>query len=304
MLKYKADIKSLIYIFITTALFAYQWHYGFHAASLISWVIFIIYLHFSVAVSVMTHNHNHINMWTNKALNLMTDWWLTVFYGMPIFVWIPTHNRNHHRYNNKEGDVTRTYRHTEDNNMVSLIQYPTISGVNQMKEGIIPYMKDLKEKNIKQYRENWMQLIVLAIWMVVFFVWNWKKAILFVLIPQQVSQITVIIFNYVQHVHADEESDYNHSRNFMWVNFFLLNNGYHTIHHERANLHWSEAPEAHKKIAHLIDPELIENSFWGYLIKTYVLSIFMDKYKSQSMRLHRLAKAQAQEAKQAEHAAA
>ena len=188
--------------------------------------------------------------------------------------------------------------------MVSLIQYPTISGVNQMKEGIIPYMKDLKEKNIKQYRENWMQLIVLAIWMVVFFVWNWKKAILFVLIPQQVSQITVIIFNYVQHVHADEESDYNHSRNFMWVNFFLLNNGYHTIHHERANLHWSEAPAAHAKIAHHINPELIETSFWGYLIKTYVLSAFSDKYKSHSMRLDRIAKATASESKSAEHAAA
>ena len=90
----------------------------------------------------------------------------------------------------------------------------------------------------------------------------------------------------------------------MWVNFFLLNNGYHTIHHERANLHWSEAPEAHKKIAHLINPELIENSFWGYLIRTYILSAFSDKYKSQSMRHERLAKAQAQEAKQAEHAAA
>lgn len=303
MLKYKADIKSLIYIVITTALFAYQWHYGFHVASLVSWAVFIIYLHFSVAVSVMTHNHNHINMWTNKALNLLTDWWLTVFYGMPIFVWIPTHNRNHHRYNNKEGDVTRTYRHTEDNDLVSLIQYPTISGVNQMKEGIIPYMKELKAKNIKQYQENWIQLGVLALWMIVFFVWNWKKALLFVLIPQQVSQITVIIFNYVQHVHLDEESRYNHSRNFMWVNFFLLNNGYHTIHHERAVIHWSEAPEAHKTIAHHIDPELMEKSFWGYLIKTYILSIFMDKYKSKSRRLERIARSQ-QQAKSAEHAAA
>jgi len=139
----------------------------------------------------------------------------------------------------------------------------------------------------------------------VFFVWNWKKALLFVFIPQQVSQITVIIFNYVQHVHADEESDYNHSRNFMWVNFFLLNNGYHTIHHERANLHWSEAPAAHAKIADKINPELIEKSFWGYLIKTYILSAFMDKYKSQSMRLERLQRAKQQEAaKQAGHAAA
>ena len=306
MLKFKADIKSLSYIAITTAMFIYQWHFGFDWRSPLSWIVFIIYLHFSVAVSVMTHNHNHINMWTNKALNLLTDWWLTVFYGMPIFVWIPTHNRNHHRYNNKEGDVTRTYRHTEDNNMVSLVQYPTISGVNQMKEGIIPYMSELKAKNPKQYYENLMQLAVLAIWMVVFFVWNWKKALLFVFIPQQVSQITVIIFNYVQHVHADEESDYNHSRNFMGVNMFLFNNGYHTIHHERASLHWSQAPAEHQKIAHLISPELTEKSFWGYLFKTYILSAFSDKYKSRSMRLERLSKAQSppRAVKQAEHAAA
>ena len=290
MLKYKADLKSLAYIAITTTLFAYQWHHGFNWTSGLSWVIYIIYLHFSVSVSVMTHNHNHINMWHSKPLNLLTDWWLTVFYGMPIFVWIPTHNRNHHRYNNKEGDVTRTYRHTENNDFVSLIQYPTISGVNQMKEGIVPYMAELKAKNLKQYRENLMQLGVLIAWMVFFFVWNWKKALLFVFIPQQVSQITVIIFNYVQHVHADEESDYNHSRNFMGVNLFLFNNGYHTIHHERASLHWSEAPAAHKKIAHLISPELIEASFWGYLFRTYILGAISGKYKSRSMRLERLSR--------------
>ncbi len=295
MLKYKADLKSVLYIIITTVLFAYLWHTGFNWTSPIFWIAFIIYLHFSVAVSVMTHNHNHINMWTNKALNLLTDWWLTVFYGLPIFVWIPTHNRNHHRYNNKEGDVTRTYRHTEDNNMVSLIQYPTISGVNQMKESIIPYMAELKARNLKQYRENWVQILVLVAWMLVFFVWSWKKALLFILIPQQVSQITVIIFNYIQHIHADEESDYNHSRNFMWVNFFMLNNGYHTIHHERAVIHWSETPEGHKSIAHLIDPSLIEKSFWGYIIRTYVVSIFVPKYRSHSMRLDRLARIQQQE---------
>jgi beta-carotene hydroxylase len=298
MLKYKADIRTLIYFVITTALFAYQWHFGFN------WLVFIIYLHFAVAVSVITHNHNHINIWTNKTLNILTDWWLTVFYGLPIFVWIPTHNRNHHRYNNKEGDVTRTYRHTEDNDLTSLIMYPTISGKNQMKEGIIPYMKELKSKNPQQFQENCMQLGVLLLWMVVFFVWNWKKALLYVLIPQQVSQVAVITFNYVQHVHADEESDYNHSRNFMGVNLFLFNNGYHTVHHQRASMHWSETPEAHAKIAHLIEPHLSEKSFWGYLFRTYVLGAFSEKYKSQSMRLDRQAKCtQAVEA-EAEHAAA
>ena len=298
MLKFKADIRTLVYFAITTTMFVLQWYYGFDWHNPISWVAYIIYLHFAVSVAVITHNHNHINIWTNKTLNIFTDWWLTVFYGLPIFVWIPTHNRNHHRYNNKEGDVTRTYRHTEDNDLPALLMYPTISGKNQMKEGIIPYMKDLKDKNPVQYKENLMQLAALLIWVVVAFIISWKKAILFVLIPQQVSQISVIVFNYVQHVHADEESEWNHSRNFMWVNAFLFNNGYHTVHHQRASMHWSETPAAHAKVVHNIAPHLIERSFWGYLAKTYILSIFMDKYKSQSMRLERQAKAR-QEAGQA-----
>jgi fatty acid desaturase len=126
------------------------------------------------------------------------------------------------------------------------------------------------------------------LWLVVFFAISWKKALLFVLIPQQVSQFTVIIFNYVQHVHADEESEYNHSRNFMGVNLFLFNNGYHTVHHMRASMHWSETPAAHEKIAHLISPELIEQSFWGYLLRTYVLSIFIPRYRSTSKRRMRI----------------
>jgi len=283
MLKYKADIKTLLYMAITTTMFILQWHYGFN------WIAYIIYLHFAVSVSVITHNHNHINIWTKKWLNILTDWWLTVFYGMPIFAWIPTHNRNHHRYNNKEDDTTRTYRHTENNDLVSLIQYPSISGYNQMREGVIPYMKELKAKNKEQYYQNLGQLAALIIWLIVFFAWSWKKALLFVFIPQQVSQFMVITFNYVQHVHADEESEYDHSRNFMGVNFFMFNNGYHTIHHMRASMHWSETPEAHAKIAHLISPDLIEQSFWGYLFRTYVLSIFIPRYRSESRRLNRIA---------------
>jgi fatty acid desaturase len=74
----------------------------------------------------------------------------------------------------------------------------------------------------------------------------------------------------------------------MGVNTFLFNNGYHTAHHMRASLHWSETPAAHEKIAHLIAPELNESSFWGYLFRTYILSIFVPRYRSESKRLMRI----------------
>ncbi|MBY0427084.1 MAG: fatty acid desaturase [Cytophagales bacterium] len=286
MLKYRADLKSVAYIIITTTLFVTLWN-GY-VPSPWHWVLFVAFLFMSVTVSVMSHNHNHINMWTWKPLNVLTDWWLTVFYGVPVFTWIPTHNRNHHRFNNKEGDSSLTYRKTEDNTLISLVTYPSDSGFHQLSMNVIPYMKDLWKNDRKLFFEYFTQVVVYVGWIATFMILDWQKALLYVIIPQQVSSYTVFIFNYVQHVHADEESKWNHSRNFMGVNWFLLNNGYHTIHHENAKLHWSELPEAHAKIAHNIDPSLIEPTFLGYLFRVYVLGTINPKYKTRSMRLDRI----------------
>jgi fatty acid desaturase len=227
-------------------------------------------------------------MWHSKILNALTDWWLTVFYGFPVFAWIPTHNKNHHRFNNREGDDSITYRISEKNNFLTLVSYPTISGYYQQK-AILEYLKLMKSKNKEKFYLSLSQYAILITWAAAAFILNWHKALLFVIIPQQVSLFSVLIFNYVQHVHANEESEWNHSRNFTgFLNFLLFNNGYHTIHHETAGLHWSKIPEAHKKIEHNIDPILLERSFWWYIIRSYILSILIPKFRTVSMRLERI----------------
>ena len=285
MLKNNADIKSLIYIIITTALFIIQWQWIGVNSFIYTWYLFM-----SVAVSVMTHNHNHLPMWKSKTLNTLTDWWLTVFYGFPIFAWIPTHNKNHHRYNNREGDDSITYRVSERNNFLTLISYPTISGYYQQK-AIFGYLKELKANNKGKYWLCISQYAVLLLWIAAAFLIDWEKAFLFVIIPQQVSLFSVLIFNYVQHVHANEESEWNHSRNFTgFLNFMLFNNGYHTIHHHKAGLHWEKVPKAHKEIENNINPILQERSFWWYIVRSYIISIFIPKFRTNSMRLERMRK--------------
>ena len=283
MLKEKADAKSLIYILITTTLFITQWMWTGVNPFLYTWFLFM-----SVTVAVMTHNHNHLPMWRSKVMNVLTDWWLTVFYGFPIFAWIPTHNKNHHRYNNREGDDSITYRVSEKNNFLTLMSYPTISGYYQQK-AIVAYLKDIRANNKEKFWVSISQYFVLVIWIVAALIIDWEKALLFVIIPQQVSLFSVLIFNYVQHVHANEESEWNHSRNFTgFLNFLLFNNGYHTIHHHKAGLHWNKVPEAHKEIEKNIDPVLLERSFWWYIIRSYFLSIFIPKFRTNSMRLERI----------------
>ena len=283
MLKHNADIKSLIYIFITTAMFITQWVWIGVNPFIYAWFLFM-----SVAVSVMTHNHNHLPMWRSKTMNILTDWWLTVFYGFPIFAWIPTHNKNHHRFNNREGDDSITYRVSEKNNFLTLMSYPTISGYYQQK-AIFGYLKEMKANNKEKYWVCISQYAVLVLWIAGALLIDWQKALLFVIIPQQVSLFSVLIFNYVQHVHANEESEWNHSRNFTgFLNFLLFNNGYHTIHHHKAGLHWYKVHEAHKEIENNINPILLERSFWWYIIRSYFLSVFIPKFRTNSMRLERI----------------
>ena len=44
---------------------------------------------------------------------------------------------------------------------------------------------------------------------------DWQKALFLIVIPQQFALFAILLFNYMQHIHADEESEYNHSRNFV-----------------------------------------------------------------------------------------
>jgi fatty acid desaturase len=132
--------------------------------------------------------------------------------------------------------------------------------------------------------------VFLFAWIGVALAIDWKKALLYVVLPQQFGLFSVLVFNFVQHVHADEESPVNHSRNFTgFLNVLLFNNGFHTVHHDKAGMHWSKAKEAHEAIAHRIDPALLEKSFWGYIFRNYFLGALVPSVRTKSMRLARIA---------------
>ncbi len=296
MLKNNKDIKSLIYIVITTSLFLFLWTQGKAMSNGLFTVLYIWFLFMSISVAVMAHNHNHLPMWKSKIMNILTDNWLTVFYGFPVFAWIPTHNANHHKFVNKEPDYTRTWRFTERNNLFTVLTYPSVSGFFQQSV-VMNHFKETFSRNKYKFFLYGLQFVVLISWIVgAFVIGGWEKALVYVVLPQQLSLFSVLLFNYVQHVHADEETKYNSSRNFTGIlNFLLFNNGLHTIHHIHPTIHWSETPQEHAKIEHLIDDSLIESSFWYFLFKSYILGIFMPKYKTKSMRVARLSSAAQQQ---------
>ena len=291
MLHKIADLKTLLWMTASTALFFYLWN-----LPEFNWMLYVVHIYFAIVFSVLAHNHNHLPVWKSNFLNQIHSCWITIFYGFPIFAWIPTHNKNHHRHNNKEPDYTKTYMVSEDNNLWTLLIYPTLSGKAQMPP-VISYYTSLYSKNKEKFAYCTLQIVSLLVWTIGAFILDWQKALIYVFIPQQVSLNVVLVFNYIQHVHANEESEYNHSRNIVGkpLNFFLFNNGFHTIHHMNTSLHWSETPAAHKEIEHHIDPVLNEPSMLWYLFRVYIVGLFYKGVRTHSMRLDRIAAEQKNE---------
>ena len=105
---------------------------------------------------------------------------------------------------------------------------------------------------------------------------DWRRALLFFLVPQQVALFLIQCVNFLQHVETDPQSEWNHSRNFVspTLNILLFNNGYHTVHHWKPGVHWSLTPKLHADVAAKIHPELLVQSWLKYVGYTYFVRPF------------------------------
>ena len=281
MLRYSADWRAILYLVTAATVAAIHWNLGALELPVpsiellgvaVQPLLYVFALFLGVATAVISHNHNHLQMWKSKPANLVTNWVISVFYGFPAIGWVPTHNMVHHKFNNRPGDSSRAPKVFKRNHIFALVIYPTLTSLVQTKE-INAYVKGLKSKSRKQYWMAISEFVVFYGFMAFVFLLDWRKALLFFLIPQQFALFVIQVFNYVQHIEADENSEWNHSRNFLSpvLNALLFNNGFHTVHHITPGLHWTKTPEAHAKVAQNIHPALQQRSWWGYMIWTFLL---------------------------------
>jgi beta-carotene hydroxylase len=272
MLRYRSDIRALAYLVAATALFFWQWH----QPGLANWWLYPLSLFLSMSTAILSHNQNHLPMWKNRWLNLFTNYWIGIFYGHPAIGWIPTHNQNHHKYNNTEGDLSISPRFFKGDHLLSVLIYPTITSLSQT-PAIREYVWGLRKTNRRLFLEAISEYVVFFGLMIAAFVIDWRKAIVLLLIPQQVSLFIIQAFNYFQHIGCDPHSEWNHSRNIVgfWTNALLFNNGIHTVHHFKPGVHWSELPKLHAEHAHKIDPSLNEQAIIPFIVRRYIFSIFV-----------------------------
>src|SRR5262245_28300793 len=191
MLRHPADRRSVSYLLFTLFLAALQWNVtGFRPA------IYALYLFMAVTVAVISHNHNHLSIWKSRALNLLTSYVISVHYGHPAIGWVPTHNQNHHRHNNGDLDLSRSPVIFKKNHLAALLVYPTATSLRQT-AAIGSYLGKLWKTDRRAFALAASEYAVFVTLMVGLFILNWRKALLFYVVPQQFALFTIQIFNYV-----------------------------------------------------------------------------------------------------------
>ena len=278
MLRNRRDIQSLAYLAILPALLAWQWHAGF------SPLLYAVALVLAVGLSVINHNHAHLPMWRHRRLNRLTTAWISTLQGHPAFVFHPAHIANHHRYHQGEGDLTRTDRFGGDHNhLLGYLLHP-LHAIWVLYPVFLRYLARLRQRRPAVWRGCLAQYIpVLALWVITVSL-SPKQAFIYVILPQLFGLHWLLAANYLQHAHADGHSSHNFARNFNGaVNVILFNIGLHTGHHRHPKAHWATLPTCHAPLAHAVDPRLNQGGLALYMMRTYVLALFIPRFRSQSL---------------------
>jgi fatty acid desaturase len=289
MLRNRSDWRTVLWAFVFFPAVGFA---PYVEPRLVPWIL-PVSLYFGFCAGVFSHNHNHCPTFKGKGYNAFYSAWLSIFYFFPTYVWIPSHNLNHHRYVNKAGDATITWRYAKKNTWLIASTYYFVS-VRWQKPVLDEYVAKARASNPALFRQiitQWVTVLGAHASLLAFGIATrgLKMGSLVYcfgfLVPSLFANWSMIFINYIQHVHTDPWSEHNHSRNFTSKlgNFLVFNNGYHAAHHEHAALHWSKLADAHAKIAHLIDPELNQKSIFGYCFKAYLFGIFDERFRTKQI---------------------
>jgi fatty acid desaturase len=276
-LRFRADWRTLVWSFALMPGLV-----GMHFAwpALAGWLL-PLSMYAAYSAAVIAHNHNHCPTFVSKTANRWFANWISFFYGFPTYGWIPTHNDNHHKFVGAEGDATvLADPNIPDRAWLALTHF--FRSTRTQGPLLSRYRKRLRERSTRAWLHVWSQYATVfaghaaaAALAITRFggargAWVYASALG---IPAFMALWGIMFTNWVQHAACDPHSRWDHSRNFVssWMNLFVFDNGFHTVHHAQPGLHWSLLRVAHEKIAPNVAPHLNASSIFSYAFETYVL---------------------------------
>ena len=222
--------------------------------------------------SVVIHNHMHKGIFKHKALNRAFRLVLSFGNLYPASSNVAAHNMVHHHFDDDgQPDWAAPENVGFKWNLLNLIHFPNVAGPNTFNG--VQRWADIRGR--EDFKRQYLYDNAFAFGLTgALFLYDFWSTLFFVVLPQLYGARCILRINLIQHDRCDTTSEWNHSRNFVGraFNWIMCNNGYHTIHHNRAGLHWSVLADHHQEdVVPRMDPSLNERSMVAYLVRTYLL---------------------------------
>jgi fatty acid desaturase len=267
LLRHPADRRSLAFVLLAVAAAAAPLALPLPRAAALLWVPVATTL--AYAVCAVNHNHIHAPIFRAPALNTLVGVLVTLATGHTATSIVRSHNLNHHVHAGGAGDWIRPAVAGAGPGFVRVLRFLVHAPVSLARGARARGAPRLSARLARRLRlERAALLAAVAAGLCV----APDRFLLFVL-PSWVLALALFLgVNLLQHDGCDPGSDIDHSRNFESpvTNWLFFNSGYHTIHHLRPSLHWTELPARHRaEVAPRIAPALCTPTVLGYFFRNY-----------------------------------
>lgn len=234
--------------------------YFFIESPLLLGIFFVLMVIPHLVVSIWNHHHSHYFTFKQPILNRILELFYALQSGVSTYGWVLHHNLgHHHHFLDQTKDQSGWAR--KDGTTMSRFGY----GFNVF---ITSYYRAIKNgKNFPKPLPVLLKYAVITFSIVGVLVWYKPLAgVMVFLLPMCLSLFLTALLTYEHHAGLHTDDPYEGCYNVLnpWFNFLSGNLGYHTAHHLKQGVHWSDLPELHEEIKHRIPDHLFINNFLGF----------------------------------------
>ncbi len=267
-LRHMADLRSLLFIGVQLALLSC--HY---LAVIDTYWLLLATAPLAFISCIIVHNHMHQGTFTSRNHNNAFSLFAMLSAGQPPTGIITAHNENHHQHLNEECDFVQTSLSKSSHNFYNILIFPFQSVAKMYREKTSDLAK-WKSKRPRLYKQALIERCILYILLITLLIFDWQRTLTCLVAPWLIGQYLLLGINLLQHQDCEHDSEWDHSRNLTgkFMNWLLLNNGFHTIHHISPSLHWSKLPQHHRdQVEPHMNPSLnhrsLTNLLWERLLR-------------------------------------
>jgi fatty acid desaturase len=245
-LEHPANVGPLAHILCWCGLLAF----GLLAPAATNWylavplIVLLTLVNFSITIGVL-HMHTHRPLFVSRRMNRVVDVLCCMPASLTAAEMREVHVLNHHRYNDGPRDVTTTEGREQGLRAVCYwIRYGTIVKNHTMRT---IFAADASAGRRKRRYQFVLDLtLVVALMVATCCVTDTTRFMLFYGIPFLVTQVNSGYFAWLTHAPArgfEDEASKSMNTVGNWLNFFIFNQGYHSVHHRYPGIHWSQIPD-------------------------------------------------------------